>query len=360
MRRLLIYVLLFFALPSSAQVSFQFIPELYGRTMNGLFNCRIISTGGRRTATLTITVTERRNGMVALIHTTPFTVGAGSNVIPYSAISGASIQYANNNIAVVGRQHGYFPQGQYEYCFTLNFNDKQNQSLAEQCFDYELVPFAELNLIDPYDKDQVCETRPVLTWQPLIPGIPGSYYQLVLSEIKSGQSPVEALNYNLPIVNQSNITATVLPYPPIAHELERGKRYVWQVTAYKDQTILNRSEVWEFTIGCKDTVAKKLTENGYRDISDLIKGNFYVANGAIRFAVNNSYKSQKLKYEIKSLQDGDKTIKGLPKIALDKGDNKVLIDLSNMSVFTDGGFYVMNVWLPDGTLKSLRFIYYEK
>jgi hypothetical protein len=360
MRRAIIYLLLFFTLPVYAQVNFQFIPEMYGRNVEGLFNCRILNGPTRRTATLSIVVSERKAGTVVLIKTAPFAILPGSNVVPYSAIRGASIQYSSNNIGVINNNHNYFPQGTYEYCFTLNFNDNKSDALAEQCFDYQLTPFAELNLIDPYNKDNICDTRPVLTWQPLLPGIAGSYYQLVLSEIKTGQTPVEALNYNLPIINQSNITATVLPYPSIVKELEKGKSYVWQVTAYKNQTVLNRSEVWQFKVDCKDTTKKELTDDGYRDIEDLVKGNFYVANGVVRFAVVNAYGPQTLKYEIKSLHETDKKIKGLPKVKLTRGSNKIIIDLSSVGALVDANFYVMNIWLPNGSVKSLRFIYYDK
>lgn len=360
MRRVLLGILLLFSVPVFAQVSFQFVPEVYGRTVNGLFNCRIINGVNRRTASLTITVSERKAGTVLQVRTAAFSLVPGANIIPLSAVRAANIKYSNfSPIDVITRTQGYFPAGDYEYCFTLNFNDNQNEAAAEQCFNYELTPFAELNLIEPYDKDKICDTRPTLTWQPLIPAIAGSYYQLVLSEIKADQTPVDALNYNLPLINNSNITGTILPFPSIVPALEKGKNYVWQVTAYKEHTVLNRSEIWQFKVECPDSIVKKeITKQGYRNIEDLVKGNYYVANGEIRFAVINSYQAQKLKYEIKGLNDGGKRIKRLPKVSLDRGTNKITIDLSSTGNFVEGQFYIMSVTLPNGSVKNLRFIYY--
>jgi hypothetical protein len=343
-------------------VSFQFVPELYGRNVNGLFNCRIINASARRAATLTIAVTERKNGQVLYVKSTAFSINPGNSIIPSSAVRNAAIQFSNNPIGVIIRHDHNFPIGDYEYCFTLNFTDAGNDAVAEQCFNLQLVPFAELNLIEPFNKDTVCDKRPGLSWQPLLPGVTGSSYQLVLSEVKKDQNAVEALNYNLPVVNQSHIVATVLPYPAIAKELEQGKTYAWQVTAYKEQTILNRSEIWTFTVQCKENKKKPLIipDDGYRDIEDLVKGNYYVAVAYLKFALINPYQEKSLKYEITSLNNPGKKIKGLPKITLLKGKNKIRIDLFNTDSFNDGNSYLLKLKLPDGTEKSLRFIYKDQ
>lgn len=344
------------------QVSFQFVPELYGRNVNGLFNCRIINPSGKRTATLSIAVSEQKNGQVLFVKSTPFAVNPGTSTIPTSAIRNAAIQFSNNSIGVIIRHDHNFPIGDYEYCFTLNFTDTGMDAVAEQCFNLQLIPFAELNLIEPYNKDTICDQRPILTWQPLLPGVPGSSYQLVLAEVKKDQNAVEALNYNLPIVNQSHIIATVLPYPAIAKALEQGKTYAWQVTAYKEQTILNRSEIWTFKVQCKESKKKPevIPDDGYRDIEDLVRGNYYVAVAYLKFALVNPYQEKLLKYDITSLNNPGKKIKGLPKVKLLRGKNKVLIDLFNTDSFTDGESYLLQLKLPDGTEKSLRFIYKDQ
>jgi hypothetical protein len=154
----------------------------------------------------------------------------------------------------------------------------------------------------------------------------------------------------------------VLPYPAIAKELEQGKTYAWQVTAYKEQTILNRSEIWTFKVQCKENKKKPLVipDDGYRDIEDLVKGNYYVAVAYLKFALINPYQERPLKYEITSLNNPGKKIKGLPKITLLKGKNKIRIDLFNTDSFNDGNSYLLKLKLPDGTEKSLRFIYKDQ
>lgn len=350
-------LIIFICCQVSAQVSVQFVPEVYGRNLNGLFNCRLMNLSGRRTASLQITVSERKAGTVCVIKTAEFTILPGSNPIPLAAASGAAIRFANNRLGQITASSRSFPEGDYDYCFTLSYTHSDNPP-DEQCFPYLLAPFADLSLIDPLNKDKICDKRPLFTWQPLLPGLAGTNYQLVLAEIKTGQNATEALNYNLPIINQSGIIAPILPFPAVNRELEPKKRYAWQVTAYKEHTILNRSEIWEFTLDCKDTVPKKVKkDSGYRDIEDLLKGNYYVAKGDIRISIINPYSKQPLKYTVTALEGNGKPIGKLPKLQLENGTNKLIIDLSGNRSFKPGAYYILNLWLPNGGLKNLRFLY---
>jgi len=356
MKKLTILLLLSITARSFGQVTFQFIPELYGRNIAGLLNCRIINGSGKRTGSLMLTVTERKNGTVLVLKTANFNLYPGVNSLPAAVIRSSALEFYNNPIAVIIKQGSNFPVGDYEYCFTMNYTGTSAPS--EDCFTYNLMPFAELHLIEPFDNDTLCDKRPTLTWQPLIPTLHGTSYQVVLSEIKTGQNAVEALNYNLPLINQAFLTSPMLTYPPIAPQLEDGKTYVWQVTAYIGQTILNRSETWEFKEECNEKKkAPPLPDDGYRDIGDLTKGNYYIAVGAIRFAIINPYKAANFKYEIESLSKQGKKIKGLPKIKMETGKNKIMIDLADTDAFLDGDSYLMKLWMPDGSTKNLRFIY---
>jgi hypothetical protein len=358
MKKIIFILFTFFSANGFAQVTFQFLPEIQGRSLDGLFNIRLLNQSGARSGYLSIEVTERKSGMVVKIQTQPFTLVQGLNTVPGAAIRAARIQFADNRIGVITRNDNIFPAGDYDYCFTLNPSGGSLTMPEEQCYSYELLPFAEMHLVEPIDRDTLCNKRPTLSWQPLLPGIPGASYQLVMAEIKKGQNAVEALNYNLPVINQSHINAPVLPFPAIAKELEEGKTYAWQVTAYKQQTVLIRSEVWSFREQCnekKPTVV--LPDDGYRDVEDLVKGNYYLAFGSIKFAVTNPYKAQELQYQIESLNNPGKKIKGLAKVKLLTGKNKVTLALADNDAFKDGYSYIIKLWLPDGTTKNLRFIY---
>ncbi|QNR87025.1 DUF928 domain-containing protein [Pedobacter riviphilus] len=335
-----------------------FVPEVYGTTLNGLFRASIYNASGMKSVRMNITVTEARAGKIATIQTGVFTIAPGNNIIPSGVARTASLAMAQNATANFIRRNQYFPQGDYEYSFNIYSASSSEEIIIDQTFNHEITPPAPLDLIEPYDKDDICEKRPLLTWQPSIPKMDGLLYQVMLVEIKDKQNAVEALNYNLPIVNQKGIVANLLVYPPNSKELVAGKKYAWQVSAYRDQTIINRSDVWSFEVNCQDTVSAVIpTDYGYRDIENLVKGNFYIAEGFIRFSMINSYQEQKLRFNIVCTTDPKSKIRSLPTIKLKKGQNKINIDLSRNFSFKEGYSYVMTAYLPDGTPKSLRFIY---
>jgi len=357
---ILLLVCICVSLCGYGQVSVQFFPEIHGRTVDGLFNARIISNSDQARVRLTITIEEEKAGKILTLQTEPFTLSRGVNSIPASAVRSARIQTGQGTVARLVQQNGFLPQGNYEYSFTITDQIAVSTGEYEQTYQYELTPSAPLNLIEPYNEDKICEKKPILSWQPYIPHINGVQYQLQMAEIKNQQNAVEALNYNLPVINQKGIINSMMPYPSNSKDLQQGKKYAWQVTAYKDQTVLNRSEVWEFTYDCKDSVVTVVPEdNGYRDIEDLAKGNYYVAKGFLRFAVVNSYEEQVLKYEIISLSNPHKKIKKLPKVTIQRGNNSITIDLTNSPSFKNDQSYIINIKLPNGSTKSLRFIFKE-
>ncbi|TCC87291.1 DUF928 domain-containing protein [Pedobacter frigiditerrae] len=359
-KRLILVILLFVSVPAFSQVSIQFVPELFGRSIDGLMSASIYSLKDRKSVRLNITVSEAKTGKVLSIQTQPFTIVPGMNLLPPSTVKTAKVTISNTNTGNYIRQHGNFPMGDYDYNYVVMASSSSEEIIIDQNFSQEITPPAPFDLIEPYNEDQICEKRPMFTWQPSLPQVVGSLYQLTLVEMKDKQNAVEALNYNLPIVNQKGILTNLLMYPPVSRDLTAGKKYAWQVTVYKGQAIINRSEVWSFKVDCADTVSAKLEDdNGYRDIEDLSRGNYYVAQGLIKFSLINSYSAQTLQYSIVSLTDPTQKIRRLPKVNLQKGQNKIRLDLSNNFSFNDGHSYVLKAMLPNGSSKSLRFIYKE-
>lgn len=357
-RVLILMACIAFTSKVSAQVSIHFIPEVYGRSMDGLLTANIVNTAEKRTVRLMVTVKEEKAGKVVSISTQPFTIVPGNNPVPVTAVRSAIVQMGNSPVAGFVRRNGYMPQGNYEYTYSVMAAvSVVEEVIVEQIFEQEVLPPAPLDLIEPYNEDKICEKRPLLTWQPSMPTILGTMYELLMVEIKDRQSPVEALNYNLPVVKQKGIMTPMLLYPPSSKDLVEGKQYAWQVTAYKDQTVINRSEVWSFKLDCKEEEVTVEDDNGYRDIEDLFKGNFYIAHGVVKFSVVNSYNEQPLRYTITCITDPQQKLRRLPKIKLKKGKNKINIDLSGNFSFKDGYSYLIAIEMPDGMKKMMRFIY---
>jgi hypothetical protein len=183
-------------------------------------------------------------------------------------------------------------------------------------------------------------------------------YRLSLVEVKQGQAKAEALHYNMPVIQQINIPTPMLFYPPLSRELQEGKRYAWQVLATRNEMILGRSEIWDFEVKCLDSTAKKPVES-FRNIEDLAKGNFYIAEGGVYFAVENAHARADLVYSIQSISNPSEKIGKLPELKLITGRNQVEIVLDGVKGMVDGNYYLLKVKLPNGDSKNLRFMYKE-
>ncbi len=120
--------------------------------------------------------------------------------------------------------------------------------------------------------------------------------------------------------------------------------------------VLSRSEIWTFKIICDNEVINH-PNDGYRNIEDLLTGNYYIANERILFSMDNSYTEKEMEYSIVCLTDPEIKMRKLPKIKLMRGRNNITIPLENKRIYKEGYSYIMKVKLPHGTDKTLRFIY---
>lgn len=354
----LIILLVASCFATKAQYSFQFLPELHGRSVDGLFQIKIINaTNSTALTKLTVIVNAKGSGSVVKIVSGSVTINPGVNNLGPAISSKAYIQFSQSELSRIVRQSNLFPEAEYEFCFRLE-DQKSANVFAEECFDYSLEPFSPLSLIEPFNLQEMCERKPGFVWQPIFPSIAGLLYQVTLAEVKEKQSPTEALFYNIPLINLRNLHSSFLPYPSIAKNLDSAKKYVWQVTAYKGDMIVSRSEIWTFKITCP-TDAIVNPNDGYRNIEDLVMGNFYIANERILFSINNSYTERDLEYSIVCLTDPEIKIKNAPDIKLNRGKNNIIIPLEGKRIYKDGYSYIMKAKLPNGTERTLRFIYKE-
>lgn len=359
MRTLACCLSLLFGVTVAAQVSLQFNPELNGRTVDGLFGVKILN-GNAATVAADLTLKVKNGGAEVLkIFVRNLTLQPGINSVSQRTASAAAISFAPNATANVVKQSSNFPDGTYEYCFQLTELSKTNMPgtlITEDCFDYTLEALSPLALTEPYHEAEMCERRPTFAWQPVFPALPGMMYQLTVTEVKDKQNATEALYYNVPLFNQRGLLSAYLPFPPIVKDLDTGKRYAWQVTAYQGAMIVSRSEMWTFKVTCTEA-AQPIPIDGFRNIENLVLGNYYVAKGQVLFAVDNPYTELPLQYSIACLNDPSLQVKHLPKVSLTRGKNNVLISLDDNRAMKEEYKYIMKIALPNGTEKLLRFIY---
>jgi len=310
-------------------------------------------------ANITIRVRESAAGMVVTAVVNAVPLRRGRNTLDRNSFSRGRFSFGNNNYGSTASQSGKFPEGEYEYCFEVEITESKTtwtNPYFENCFVLQLSPLTPLLLINPADGDESCNTRPAFLWQPPFPLPAGARCRLVLTELGEKQDLAEAINYNLPLINQGNITGNQLMYPGGVPSLVEGKKYVWQVTVYAGNAILKKSEIWEYVVACQQEKNESVSDS-YRELKESPDGNFYIADKVLRFSFYNPYGAGVVAYSIVNVSNSEISIKKLPELRMQPGLNKYEIDLSENKLFKNGDEYLLKVFLPGNRELQLRFIY---
>lgn len=360
--KIYIALLVTMSFQAKAHINVQFAPARDGKTLQSLSLAQLVnSSQSVLQVRMTIKIKETSVREVAVIKTPGFLLQPGSNYIDRRAFANASFSFSQNYFGNAIRQTGNFPEGEYEYCFEIEVVESKDPGILpsyEQCFTYSVQPLTPLLLINPVDGDETCNKRPNFIWQPPLPLSPDARFRLVLAEIKDKQDPIEAINFNTPLINQSQIVINSLAYPVNIPELKEGGRYAWQVTVYTDKTILRKSEIWEFKIKCREE-KKNVDNDSYREVKEVLDGQVYYAYGKLRFFLSNPYNTARLNYKIYSLAMKQEEIKKVPELQMTNGHNQFEIDLSEINEFKNDKDYLLKVWLADNKLLQLHFVYKE-
>lgn len=341
----------------SAQINFIFLPEVYGRSVDGLGNFQIQNTTGQSLrGRVSVNVRENISKTQVLIMESPvFPVNPGTTAFPVTVYAGCSFNFASTPIAAITSQTRNFPPGEYTYCF--RFVTGGTHEDEESCFDANIQPQVPISLIYPADEDKICQKRPALNWQPPVPFPANMLFRLELTQKKQGLADVEALTMNAPLILLDNIPSTTVSYPSYAPDLQEDSTYCWQVIAFQNGVIMSRSEIWEFTVQCSDSV-KPASDDNYRELKSMVNGNYYYAFGVLKFSYQNKYNLKKLVYEIYQTEGTSDKIKNPPDIPLVHGYNKVDIDLSDLDL-ESGKHYMLKVYPFNEPPVVVRFVYQE-
>lgn len=344
-----------------AQVQINFQPAIHGNSLDGISFFQINNlTNKDFNATIRIIISEDKAGQIAEINSSSIYIKRGITSFNRSVLGTMRTKFSTNSIAAMLRQTGKLPEGEYEYCYELSpLEEKPGiQDYYENCFHYNLQPLSPLLLIDPMDEEKICNQKPAFVWQAPMPINLAAKYRIIVVERKEKQTAAEALSFNQPVINVSGLTQSRINYPMNIKELEKGKSYVWQIYYSINNLLLTRSEIWAFKIECDEETPGR-EDNSYREVNHQINGDFFIATGKLKFAINNAYNDGVLEYNIVNLNKIEKSIKNLPQLKLITGLNKYELNLSEYLDFKEGEHYQLEIQLPNGQKSYLRFTYKE-
>lgn len=237
---------------------------------------------------------DRTTGLEVLTASTgQFEIGNGTKQLNANLLS--PIQYNYLQAGMDNRLQGLLPAGSYVACYQLvSLSTGKAENLAEECVQFDTEPLSPPMLIFPADSAAM-ENAPVqFSWMPPTPE--GMFdrlrYELLITEIKTGQKAEEAMQENLPFYSDGALFTNRMNYPASATAFEKDKWYAWQVVARDDRAYAGKSEVWVFKIGANEAV-KKTSNDSYISINDNTADGkiFYIAGKELLVKYYSSEKS---------------------------------------------------------------------
>lgn len=329
-----------------------------------LWNLSLINTtGANMNVQLQMVMTDVATGQTVLAGTSPsFIIPSGAKLLTANDVSPVTYN-SGAGYTIDPSPNGFLPVGIYNICYTVTrFSKDIPEQIADECVTAEVEPISPPQLIQPGDSDRVILNRPFFTWLPPTPfnSFSNLLYDYTLVEVQSTQSAADAIQQNIPVLLQSNISFTSLQYPLSMPELDTAKLYAWRVTAKNNGSPVASSEIWCFRIEQLSNDTVKLPSKGYyAALRRTQDASYSICNGMLRYQYQHETNSNTVQFNITDISNARQTA-----IPLDSnscqvkyGSNYMIFDLTSNAGMIDRHMYLLEVINAANERWYLKFEY---
>ena len=303
-------------------------------------------------------ISDAQGNSLVHLKTDLFLIHQGVNIVSPASLNVINVLYTNNIVKETVLKTGAMPPGSYNYC--VNLIRYEGAVLCKACGEINLI-ISPPELISPFNTEHIPVQIPLLTWHgpgPLSPEMISMLtYQLKIVELYDNEPPISAISNNPAIYYGTDIPHEFLEYGPENHELEKGKTYAWQVSAYSGTYFLGKSEVWTFTI---DTLAgtekPKEKASYYTVLKSTFDGSYIDFTNIVRFKFDGYYSFKSHPVCIFSSRHENLAPADL-KIEPHYGDNRFAIDLTPYPQFKNNELYTIVITTDRGEILTMGFKY---
>lgn len=263
----LLFVLLSSAVQAQVSMAVQ-VPPTGVLQKNQLWNLVLVSTADQPvTAFLRLTLLSTKdNTPLMTAETKDFLLTKGAKQISSNEVSPVQYNYLSAAFNADRNPNGMLPVGNYLACYTvLKAEGEIVVELAEECIPVEVEPLSPPLLNTPFDRDTVPTPYPQFTWLPPTPLslFNDLSYDMLVTEVLPGQSPLESIQQNIPVYNVGNLRTMVNLYPASNKALDTAKWYAWRIIAKNNNQLVAQSEVWLFRVAGLPLPAQSVTGQNY-------------------------------------------------------------------------------------------------
>lgn len=314
-----------------------------------LWNAILVNTGNSTVSIkINLLLTDLGNGQQVLSATSStFSLPQGSTNITAEHLLPISYTVLNNAFNIDQSLSDFIPIGSYSICYqVLEQKTDAFEEVSEECESVTVEPLSPPILTTPDDEGEIEESRPLFTWTPPAPLALFSNltYKYNLVEVLQGQSSSDAIQQNVPILQQNISTNTFFQYPITLTALDTGKNYAWQIIANGNNLPVSNSEIWTFKIKSPQVDKLPIQSSNYIKLKQSAEISFTVCFDYLRYEYLNESNDSLVTILITDISAND-----LKPISLEEdlskvgyGENYMEINLSGMNL-KDGHYYLLKL-----------------
>jgi hypothetical protein len=285
----------------------------------------------------------------------PVILGTGARQLQLKDLGPISYEYLSP--VADRRDNALLPPGKFRVCYSVVvMGDKSMGPQAEDCLNFVVEPVAPPQLSNPANASLVEELLPHFTWIPPAPVnlFADLNYDMVLVSLYESQSPVEAVQTNIPVYRASALHQPFLNYPGGAPALDTGVTYAWMITANNGRQYAAQTDVWTFKV-------KSVSQAEQVDLTtyiELKRSSNQVVNcsRSLKYSYVNDAGDSKVRYEIVCLDQNNRAVKH-GNISLQQGNNMGELPLDRGGRLSDGQLYAFRLYNSRNEIWEMKFIY---
>ncbi|BAV08139.1 hypothetical protein FLA_4172 [Filimonas lacunae] len=323
----------------------------------------VLVNGSNETYSIDITLTllsTADNNPVLTVISRGIILTKGAHQLKYADVSPVNYRYTSPAFGADMRPEGLLPVGSYTACYTINkWKGDISEPLMEDCISLEIQPLSPPILTTPADKDSIETDYPQFTWLPPSPILlfGDLSYNLVVVKVLPDQSPLQAVQQNIPLFNQSRLRQPFYNLSSATAGIDTGNVYAWGVIANNNNQFIAISEVRTFTRKGIVKIETSLPVAAYVQLSRGEDGSVIVTSGALKLIYNNLLSDARLTYKITNLSDKGNALVASGTTVLTTGSNFIDLDVLKTSRLENGNTYQYTATNSRGEKWTIKFIY---
>lgn len=326
----------------------------------------VLVNGGNAAYEVDVTVTllsTSDNNPVLTAVSRLVTLTKGAHQLKYADFSPVSYKYLSSAFNADMRPEGFIPVGSYTVCYTVSrWVGDLPETLAEECIALEIQPLSPPVLNMPED-GSVVETRsPQFSWLPPTPmQLFGDLsYDMVIAKVGIGQSPLSAIQQNIPVYNVGRGRNNFLNYPASSGLLDTGVTYAWCVIARNNNQFIAQSDVWTFKVSNNQPEWIQSEGASYVRLKRYGETALALCTGDINIEYTHMAEGTVVNYTIRSAADGKSGPVYQGTFPVTAGQNFLTLPAQATRKLDENKYYILELYNARNEKWGTRFSYRKK